>query len=333
MKKIESLKNMMFRLQNIVQILCIFYFILFSVQATLPTLPNEVTSSDILSLDAENATSAPNKPEAASILATGTVNTTVLEHNASTNWSKAATIPTSTNARRLSTLTTLSHFTRNSTDSKHITSLDATARFSTEETTEPPATPDHTLNVSATQGIHANVTVSTVATLTSTNEHPPAQSDISLVTDQITKTFAVIHTSRISGNEIRLKNSEAILTIAFSIILGIVVVVLLIYSLNKYKKRRLQYSHHPLHDTSYESADRYSVPDDTLVISGGLYDAPRVYNPNMTVLEDEDSQYDYVSFGSRPGQFRLEFLPGEKEREPTYESSAFEIFHSLQKNS
>ncbi|XP_029428497.1 uncharacterized protein LOC115073808 isoform X3 [Rhinatrema bivittatum] len=85
--------------------------------------------------------------------------------------------------------------------------------------------------------------------------------------------------------------------------------------------------------TSQMSADRYSAPDDTLVISGGLYDAPRVYNPNMTVLEDEECQHDYISFGSRPGQFRLEFLPGEKEREPAYESSSFETFHSLQKNS
>ncbi|XP_069489675.1 uncharacterized protein [Ambystoma mexicanum] len=80
--------------------------------------------------------------------------------------------------------------------------------------------------------------------------------------------------------------------------------------------------------TSTISVDRYSAPEDTLVISGGLYDAPRVYNPTMTVLEDEELHHDYVSFGSRPGQFRLEFLPGEKEAEPAVTSPAFGTFHS-----
>ncbi|XP_030076253.1 uncharacterized protein LOC115481337 [Microcaecilia unicolor] len=266
-----------------------------------------------------------------SILATETINTTVLEHNASTNWSTAATISTSTNATGLSSLTTLSHFTRNSTNNTYITTSDATEDFLLKDTHIYNAR--SYLNVSTTQGIHADVNVSTVETVTSAMEYPPTQSDISHVTELITRTLIVMPTSQMSGNEIRLNNSEVILTIAFSIILGIVVVMLIIYSFNKYRKRRSQYSHHPLHDTSYESADRYSVPDDTLVISGGLYDAPRVYNPNMTVLEDEDCQHDYLSFGSRPGQFRLEFLPGEKEREPAYGSSAFETFHSLQKNS
>ncbi|XP_056414369.1 mucin-4-like [Hyla sarda] len=114
--------------------------------------------------------------------------------------------------------------------------------------------------------------------------------------------------------------SETILTSIFSTILVVVLLTILAFCFNKYRKRRSQYSHHPLHENVYES-EGYSPPDDTLVISGGLYDAPRIYNPNMTVLEEEDSQHDFVSFSSRPGQFRLEFLPGDKDTDPAYNAS------------
>ncbi|EMP29791.1 Mitochondrial glutamate carrier 1 [Chelonia mydas] len=69
------------------------------------------------------------------------------------------------------------------------------------------------------------------------------------------------------------------------------------------------------------SADIYTTPDDTLMISGGLYDAPRIYNPNMTVLEDDELQAEYLPFGSRPGKFRLEILSGENEKglSPTFD--------------
>uniref|UniRef100_A0A8D0GU92 Uncharacterized protein n=1 Tax=Sphenodon punctatus TaxID=8508 RepID=A0A8D0GU92_SPHPU len=117
---------------------------------------------------------------------------------------------------------------------------------------------------------------------------------------------------------------ETTLTIAFSSILAFTILVLIIYSLNKYRKRRAQYSHRLLHDASSEEGDRYTPPDDTLVISGGLYDAPRIYNPNMTVLEDDEFQTDYLPFGTRPGQFRLEFLPGEKERGFSSNSETFQ---------
>ncbi|XP_073176425.1 uncharacterized protein [Lepidochelys kempii] len=69
------------------------------------------------------------------------------------------------------------------------------------------------------------------------------------------------------------------------------------------------------------SADIYTTPDDTLMISGGLYDAPRIYNPNMTVLDDDELQAEYLPFGSRPGKFRLEILSGENEKglSPTFD--------------
>ncbi|XP_072282368.1 uncharacterized protein [Pyxicephalus adspersus] len=120
--------------------------------------------------------------------------------------------------------------------------------------------------------------------------------------------------------EYNMKYSEIILTSIFSTVLVVVVVVIIFVGFKKCLRGRSQYSHHPLRETSYEP-DRYSSPDDTLVISGGLYDAPRIYNPNMTVLEEEESQNDYASFQSRPGQFKLEFLPGDKDMDPTNNGS------------
>ncbi|KAM4046657.1 uncharacterized protein ACNLHF_010164 [Anomaloglossus baeobatrachus] len=117
-----------------------------------------------------------------------------------------------------------------------------------------------------------------------------------------------------------MKYSETVLTSIFSTILVVVLLTTLAFCFNKYRKQRSQYSHHPLHENIYES-EGYTPPDDTLVISGGLYDAPRIYNPNMTVLEEEDSPPDYISFSNRPGQFRLEFLPGDKDIEPGYNGS------------
>ncbi|XP_061487891.1 uncharacterized protein LOC133387338 [Rhineura floridana] len=121
----------------------------------------------------------------------------------------------------------------------------------------------------------------------------------------------------------RLNNSEAILTIGFSIVLALTILGFIVYIFTKYRKRRDQFSHHPLYDASSETVDRYATPDDTLVISGGLYDAPRIYNSSMTVYEDDELQTDQLPFSAQPGQFRLKFLPGEKEMDL---SSSYETF-------
>ncbi|XP_053313545.1 uncharacterized protein LOC128475093 [Spea bombifrons] len=137
--------------------------------------------------------------------------------------------------------------------------------------------------------------------------------------------------SNTSGARLTLTHSEAILTSVFSIILAFVALAVLIYIVRKHSRRISQYSHHPLHETSNEPEERYLPPEDTLVISGGLYDAPRIYNPNMSVLEEEEVQHDYVSFG-RPGQFRLEFLPGDKEIDSTHDGSLHGPSHSRARN-
>ncbi|XP_044280974.1 uncharacterized protein LOC123020288 isoform X2 [Varanus komodoensis] len=106
-----------------------------------------------------------------------------------------------------------------------------------------------------------------------------------------------------------LKKSEVILTIGFAIVLTLTILGFTVYILNKHRKRRDQYSHCPLHDASSETVDRYATPDDTLVISGGLYDAPRFYNPNMMVYEDDELQNDNLSFTAQHGQLEMDLSP------------------------
>uniref|UniRef100_A0A6J0SMH1 Uncharacterized protein n=1 Tax=Pogona vitticeps TaxID=103695 RepID=A0A6J0SMH1_9SAUR len=120
-----------------------------------------------------------------------------------------------------------------------------------------------------------------------------------------------------------LKNSEVILTILFAIVLVLTILGFTLYILKTYRKWKEQYVHHPLCDTSSETVDRYTAPDDTLVISGGLYDAPRICNSNMMVYKDDELQNDSFLFNIQPQQLRLEFLPGEKENDF---SSMYETF-------
>ncbi|OCT94328.1 uncharacterized protein LOC108708063 [Xenopus laevis] len=200
---------------------------------------------------------------------------------------------------------------------------------------------------------NGSLSITTIATLLSTinvsvtgftggtshltlNTTHPAQENTTLPNN----TQAVTSSERTSGNSTdtltdgrisNLKDSETILTSIFGTVLGIVSLAITVFIFRKYKKRRSQYSHQRLNEYQYDSSDRYSAPDDTLIISGGLYDGPRIYNPNMTALEEEDSQPDYVPFNSRPGQFRLEFLPGDKEMNPSFSGSTLDTYNSLQK--
>uniref|UniRef100_A0A803TEM2 Uncharacterized protein n=1 Tax=Anolis carolinensis TaxID=28377 RepID=A0A803TEM2_ANOCA len=134
------------------------------------------------------------------------------------------------------------------------------------------------------------------------------------------KFLASVSSNQFQAGGGRLKNSEAILTISFAILLALTILGSTVYIFNKFRKRRDQYSHHPLYDTSSET-ERYTTQEDVLVISGGLYDAPRIYNPNM-MYEDDELSNDHLPFSAQPGQLKLEFLSGEKEQNifPAYET-------------
>ncbi|KAM4699350.1 uncharacterized protein O3C94_000871 isoform 1-T3 [Discoglossus pictus] len=284
--------------------------------------------------------------------ATAMVDVTTMGKDHSVSVSDVAYAPPATTASSVAstTLTTGPNSTTNSSFSQEsTTTLSTPAVYSTLLT---PATPTKgnqkfsngsthlttfttraesasSVTVSVTTYTEVNSKITENKTVFPTQEHSTSQNNFTSGATTIkVDTSANVSDAKLSS----LKDSEAILTSIFSIFLGVVVLAVLVFSFKKYRRKRSQYSHHPLRESSFESADRYSAPDDTLVISGGLYDAPRVYNPNMTVLEEDESQPDYVSFSSRPGQFRLEFLPGDKEMDPVFDGSSFQPSTSLRKN-
>ncbi|XP_045932251.1 sialomucin core protein 24-like isoform X2 [Micropterus dolomieu] len=86
--------------------------------------------------------------------------------------------------------------------------------------------------------------------------------------------------------------SERNMTILFSVVLGVFATTLVVFMYHRCK-HKIQYFHQPLDNT--EDTDAFVADDDTLVISGGLYDGHPIYDNVPTVPADQS-------------QFRLEFL-------------------------
>ncbi|XP_053104240.1 uncharacterized protein LOC128324107 [Hemicordylus capensis] len=238
-------------------------------------------------------------------------NSTIL-HTAGNNWN--ATVAITVNVTSFSTLSP--HFAQ-STHSPHAkpnSPSAATAETKTGVTTLPTESSIRNSTYQATTE-ESKVTTSAV---TWNLTVPPFRTAPLLSS----KALLAISASPFPGG-VRLNNSETILTAGFAIILALTILGFLVYILDKHRKQRNQYSHYPLYDGSSEIVDRYATPDDTLVISGGLYDAPRIYNPDMMVYEDDELQTDHLPFSAQLGQFRLEFLPDEKEKDT---SSTYETF-------
>ncbi|KAI1893085.1 hypothetical protein AGOR_G00140240 [Albula goreensis] len=124
-----------------------------------------------------------------------------------------------------------------------------------------------------------------------------------------------------------LSHSEKVLTAFFSVLLVLPVLSVAAYSFLKCRQKNLQFSHRPLYNSSEETVDNFAPPDDTLVISGGLYDGPQLFNPAMTADEDAGFQAARIAFGTGLTQFRLEFLPEEQGRFDGRGPTGFETFH------
>ncbi|XP_019369665.1 PREDICTED: uncharacterized protein LOC109295332 [Gavialis gangeticus] len=237
---------------------------------------------------------------------------------ARTSWDTAVTTITS-----VSTLRPSSHFAQSFPypTNADITRLsDTTARSSSVTALSSTLLPFNNFTKHTTSG-DSNPTTS-ATTPKPAALHPTADSQ------NVSEALDSVPTTQVSTEGFHLKNSEDILSIGFSSIFVFAVLVIIMYSFLKYRKRKAQYSHHPLHDVSSETADIYTTPDDTLVISGGLYDAPRIDNPSMTALDNDEVQADYLPLGSRSGQFKLEFSLDEKDL-----SYIFETFPSLPQDS
>ncbi|TNN76459.1 hypothetical protein EYF80_013324 [Liparis tanakae] len=100
-------------------------------------------------------------------------------------------------------------------------------------------------------------------------------------------------TSESTGRTTRglgLNISEKNMTIVFSAVLGAFALTLVVFMFHKCK-HKIQYLHQPLNN----AGDDFVADDDTLVISGGLYDGHPIYDNVPTAQED-------------PSQFRLQFF-------------------------
>ncbi|KAF4112520.1 sialomucin core protein 24-like isoform X1 [Onychostoma macrolepis] len=198
--------------------------------------------------------------------------------------------------------------------------------------------PNTTDNAQTTQSATSSTfNISSTVVTSSDNSTRSSNGSATSTTTAVTKSTAITSTavtqnSSSSFNESQadggLNHSEKSLTILFSILLGVIVLVILghfAYKFGRSKERSVQYTHRRLQNE--DTGEPFALPDDTLVISGGLYDGPQIYNPTMTV-QNEEFQTDASGFPSRPTQFRLEFLREDQDRPFDHETSTFQTFHA-----
>ncbi|XP_039972203.1 sialomucin core protein 24-like [Xiphias gladius] len=172
------------------------------------------------------------------------------------------------------------------------------------ETTSHPQTPQSTTILTpltnspslttATPGTHApTFTVLTVPAI-QTSAGNIGTADTTVITTE--NSSHTLNTTLDSVNRIPqgfgLNISEKNLTIVFSVALGVFAVALVMFMFQRCKQK-IQYLHQPLNDTNY--TDGFAADDDTLIISGGLYDGHQLYDNVPTAPEDQS-------------QFHLEFL-------------------------
>ncbi|XP_039548071.1 sialomucin core protein 24-like isoform X2 [Pimephales promelas] len=161
---------------------------------------------------------------------------------------------------------------------------------------------------------------------TATSSTTPVTEPTAITSSTITQNATTFFNESQGGG---LNHSEKSLTVLFSILLGVIVLVILmnfVYKYGRSKERSIQYTHRRLQNE--ETGEPFALPDDTLVISGGLYDGPQIYNPTMTVQNEEEYQTNILGSASRPTRFRLEFLREDQDRAFDNETSTFQTFHA-----
>ncbi|XDV35377.1 hypothetical protein PO909_005339 [Leuciscus waleckii] len=249
------------------------------------------------------------------------------ENNASNSSSNSAYNDSSTTQNTSTTQTTPTGF--NSTlgpiESNATVTGSAVQPNSTENAQTTQSVTFTTININSTAGTSTdNSTHSNNETATSSTA--PVTKPTAITSPTVTQNGTTSFNESQGGG---LNHSEKSLTILFSILLGVIVLVILMnfaYKYGRSKERSIQYTHRRLQNE--DTGEPFAMPDDTLVISGGLYDGPQIYNPTMTVQNEEEIQTGIPGFASRPTQFRLEFLREDQDRAFDNETSTFQTFHA-----
>lgn len=200
-----------------------------------------------------------------------------------------------------STITPAMHTGLNTTESTpyatsenatvHTTTVQPQMSYSTAVLT--PLT-NSTLPTTATTGTDTPTFTVPVTATSQTTAVQSSSPDTTVIT-----TANVSHTTNTTTNSedrvthgFGFNSSEKNITIVFSVALGVFAVAFVIFMFHRCKQN-VQYLHQPF--TNSDDADDLGAGDDTLVISGGLYDGHPIYDNVPTAQEDQS-------------QFRLQFL-------------------------
>ncbi|XP_051996576.1 uncharacterized protein LOC127653836 [Xyrauchen texanus] len=196
----------------------------------------------------------------------------------------------------------------------------------------PTIEPNTTANAQTTQSTMTSTAITSLNNIThssnkstSSNTTPAPKPTENAATTLIPNNTTLFNESQGAG----MNHSEKSLTILFSILLGVIVLIILglfVYKSGRRNQRRIQYTHRRLQNE--DTGEQFTVPDDTLVISGGLYDGPQIYNPTMTVQNEDEFQTDEPGHAYRHTQFRLEFLREDQRSALDHESSTFQTFQA-----
>ncbi|KAM9524480.1 uncharacterized protein ACWYII_043578 isoform 1-T1 [Salvelinus alpinus] len=274
------------------------------------------TATNITETMAPNQTYTTAMPTPSNVTVDGALSTTSY-HNSSQN-STGTTAHSAVQDN--STTTTAPAESSNPTTESTPSALAPTANATSAAITVPgivPSTPPTTQAAKSTEN------------QSSTSNIPPQQSTKNLPQTTNAATSMTTATHNVTQG-FGLDNSEKGMTVFFSVVLGVFVLGIFMYTLNRWNQMR-QYSHRPLYNNSEGEVGGSLAADDTLVISGGLYDGSQIYNPTMTTTDMTEDEFnlDNRLHVSQPSQFRLEFLTEERESSPGYEASTFHTFQPI----
>ncbi|CAG5978814.1 unnamed protein product [Menidia menidia] len=130
----------------------------------------------------------------------------------------------------------------------------------TSVTTTTPSTQSSVFTSETTKSVQT-----TVSSLSTSHVNENASYSVSTATESVDR----------ATHGLDLNTSEKSMTIIFSAVLGVFALGIVTIMLHKCK-HKVQYLHQPIH--SSEEADEFVAGEDTLVISGGLYDGHPIYD-------------------------------------------------------
>ncbi|XP_034725902.1 flocculation protein FLO11 isoform X2 [Etheostoma cragini] len=229
-----------------------------------------------------------------SITSTATTAGLNLTHTTTMVTSSNATVRVTGNSNLTENTTPFTSTTRNNeTVNKTEATTESTSHRQTSQSTTVTAPLTNSTTLTTTSPGTATFTAVTNLTIQTTMGH------ISTPDTTINTTANPSHTVNTTSDSmyrttkgLGLNVSDFTLTVFFSVVLGVFALALVVFVFHRCK-HKIQYLHQPLNNS--DDTDAFLAEDDTLVISGGLYDGHAIYDNVPTTPADQS-------------QFHLQFL-------------------------